>query len=297
MVEPKLAALSGEREAFLKWAEALRPSLHRYCARMMGSTIDGEDVVQETFARAFYQLSQSASVPPLKPWLLRIAHNTAIDHLRRADRRLTDPLDALDSDVPDDRPDPATVRAALATFLELPPLQRSAVILKDVLGLPNDEVAATLSTTVPAVKAALVRGRRTLADAKTEDAPSTPLSPELRSTLERYVTRFNARDWDGLRTMLAKDVELDLVAKAHRRGAEVGQYYGNYAKLDFTLRLGRVDGRPVLGVFPPGAPQPAYFLTLEVGDGGVRFIRDYRYVSDLAGEFVFIAEPSAGAPP
>jgi RNA polymerase sigma-70 factor (ECF subfamily) len=287
MAEPKLDALAGGRESFLGWVEALRPSLHRYCARMMGSTIDGEDVVQEVLAKAFYELSQSTSVPPLKPWLLRIAHNTAVDHLRRADRRLTDSLDALDTDLPDDRPDPATVRAALAAFLELPPLQRSSVILKDVLDLSNEELAATLSTTVPAVKAALVRGRRALADAKAGDAESTPLSPELRATLERYVARFNARDWDGLRALLAKDVELDLVSKARRRGEEVGQYFGNYAKLDFTLRAGRVDGRPALGVFPPGAATPAYFVTLEVDDGGVRFIRDYRYVGGLAGEFAF----------
>ena len=189
--------------------------------------------------------------------------------------------------MPDDRPDPATVRAALATFLELPPLQRSSVILKDVLGLSNEELAATLSTTVPAVKAALVRGRRALAEAKAAEATAAPLSAELRTTLERYVERFNARDWDGLRALLAKDVELDLVSKARRRGAEVGQYFGNYAKLDFTLRAGRVDGLPVLGVFPPGAAAPAYFVTLEVGEGGVRFIRDFRYVGGLTGEFAF----------
>lgn len=290
MPEPKLDVLSGGRETFLEWVDELRPSLHRYCARMMGSTIEGEDVVQETLAKAFYQLSQSATVPPMKPWLLRIAHNTAIDHLRRAERTLTDSLDALDTDVPDDRPDPATVRAALGAFLELPPLQRSSVILKDVLGLSNEDVAATLSTTVPAVKAALVRGRRTLAEAKTVTATGAPLSAELRATLERYVERFNARDWDGLRALLAKDVELDLVSKARRRGPEVGQYFGNYAKLDFTLRLGRVDGRPVLGVFPPGATAPAYVVVLEADDTGVRFIRDYRYVGRLLSELAFVPE-------
>ncbi|MBL8921362.1 MAG: hypothetical protein JNJ54_21055 [Myxococcaceae bacterium] len=288
MPELKLEQLSGGREAFLLWVDEFRPSLHRYCARMMGSTIEGEDIVQETLAKAFYQLSQSVSTPPLKPWLLRIAHNTAIDHLRRSERALTDSLDTLDTDVPDDRPDPATVRAALAAFLELPPLQRSSVILKDVLSLSNEDVAATLATTVPAVKAALVRGRRALAAAKTGDATGAPLSAELRATLERYAERFNARDWDGLRALLAKDVELDLVSKARRRGPEVGQYFGNYAKLDFTLRPGRVDGRPVLGVFPPGASAPAYFLTLEANDDGVRFIRDYRYVGSLANEFVFV---------
>lgn len=287
MPELKLDVLASGREGFLQWVEELRPALHRYCARMMGSTIDGEDVVQEVLAKAYYQLSQSVSAPPLRPWLLRIAHNTAVDHLRRSERRLTDSLDAMELELPDDRPDPATVRAALATFLELPTLQRSAVILKDVLGLSNEDVANTLSTTVPAVKAALVRGRKTLAEAKTPETEPAPLTPALRSTLERYVERFNARDWDGLRALLAKEVELDLVSKAARRGDEVRQYFGNYAKLDVTLRLGRVDGRPVMGVFQPGAASPAYVITLDVGDDGVRFIRDYRYLDYLASELRF----------
>jgi RNA polymerase sigma-70 factor (ECF subfamily) len=288
MAELELQSLAGGREQFLSWVAEFRPELHRYCARMMGSAIDGEDVLQESLAKAFYQLSQSLTLPPLRPWLLRIAHNTALDHLKRYERTHVEPLDALDAEtLSDGATDPATVRAALATFLELPVLQRSAVILKDVLGLSNEDIASALQTTVPAVKAGLVRGRAKLKQVTGPAPVATTLSAELRATLDSWVSRFNARDWDGLRSLLAKEVELDLVSRAARRGAEVGQYFGNYARADVTLTLGLAEGRPVLGVFPAGATTPAYVIQLEVGADGVRFIRDYRYVPYLAAELVF----------
>jgi RNA polymerase sigma factor (sigma-70 family) len=284
----QLQSLSAGREQFMEWVSAFRPELHRYCARMMGSAIDGEDVLQEALAKAFFQLSQSVSLPPLKPWLLRIAHNTALDHLKRYERRHADVLDdAVAETLVDDAADPATVRAALAVFLDLPVLQRSTVILKDVLGLSAEDIAETLQTTVPAVKAALVRGRAKLADAGQPAHAAPALSAGLRATLDQWVSRFNARDWDGLRALLAKDVELALVAKAHRRGAEVSQYFANYAKENITLALGEVDGRAVLGVFRQGSDAPAYVIQLDVGPSGVRGIRDYRYVPYLGAALDF----------
>lgn len=287
-MELQLQSLSAGREQFMEWVSEFRPELHRYCARMMGSAIDGEDVLQEALAKAFFQLSQSVSLPPARPWLLRIAHNTALDQLKRYERRHVDVLDdAVAETLADDAADPATVRAALALFLDLPVLQRSAVILKDVLGLSAEDIAETLQTTVPAVKAALVRGRTKLAEAGEPAHTAPTLSADLRSTLDQWVSRFNARDWDGLRVLLAKDVELALVAKAQRRGAEVSQYFGNYAKDDVTLTLGEVDGRVVLGVFRRGADKPAYVIQLDVGPNGVRGIRDYRYVPYLGAALDF----------
>ena len=282
MAEVELKVLASGRENFLEWVAEYRPQLHRYCARMMGSAIDGEDVLQESLAKAFYQLSQSITVPPLRPWLLRIAHHTALDHLKRYERKYVEPIDEhLEETLSDGAVDPAAVRAALATFLELPVLQRSAVILKDVLGLTNEDIASALQTTVPAVKAGLVRGRARLKEVAGPSPTEVTLSAELRRTLDTWVSRFNARDWDGLRALLAKDVELDLVARASRRGAEVGQYFSNYAKDDVTLTLGQVDGQPVLGVFKKGAGAPAYVIQLGLGEDGVRFIRDFRYVTYL----------------
>jgi RNA polymerase sigma-70 factor, ECF subfamily len=121
--------------SFIGMVDALRPELHRYCARIIGSVIEGEDIVQDTLAKAFYTLSLHPEMPPLRPWLFRIAHNRAMDLLKSHGRKLTEMREDLD-DVAgfEDGSDPAAVRVALARFLALPVTQRSAVILKDVLG-------------------------------------------------------------------------------------------------------------------------------------------------------------------
>jgi RNA polymerase sigma factor (sigma-70 family) len=80
--QAELLALAGE----------LRPDLHRYCARLMGSVIDGEDVVQDTLIRAFAALQDLEEEPPLRPWLFRIAHNRALDLLRSREVRMADPI-------------------------------------------------------------------------------------------------------------------------------------------------------------------------------------------------------------
>src|SRR5262245_35114122 len=157
------AAIAKAREEFLATVESVRPELHRYCARLTGSVIEGEDIVQETLARAFYSLAELPEPPPLRSWLFRIAHNVAIDHLRRHETRFTEARDdTTDLAGADEPADPAIVRAALARFLVLPTTQRCAVILKDVLDHSLEETAATMETTVMAVKAALVRGRAAL---------------------------------------------------------------------------------------------------------------------------------------
>ena len=78
--ESLIATLEEGRRQFLALVDEVRPELHRYCARMTGSVADGEDVVQDTLARAYYQLPELKELPPLRPWLFRIAHDPAIDH-------------------------------------------------------------------------------------------------------------------------------------------------------------------------------------------------------------------------
>src|SRR4029078_13197331 len=115
------------------------------------------------------ELSGLKDLPAMRSWLFQIAHNRALDFLRRYERRMAEPLELVEESAPDASPDAESalaqreaVRAAVSRFLDLPPVQRSCVILKDVLGHSLDEIAEMLSFSVPAVKAALHRGRARL---------------------------------------------------------------------------------------------------------------------------------------
>src|SRR5260370_16853985 len=125
----------------------------------------------------------------------------------------------------DDGPDPAVVRAALATFVSLPVTQRSAVILKEVLGPSLEETAETMGTTVMAVKAALVRGRRTLLEREPDRAETAATT---RADLDRYASLFNARDWDGVRAPVSDDWRLDLVSHPHPPLHHIPPYLHRY---------------------------------------------------------------------
>src|SRR5438105_10457152 len=147
-----IGMLERARRQFLAVVNHVRPDLHRYCTRMTGSVADGEDVVQETLARACYELSQMRTLPPLRPWLFRIAHNRAIDHWRHEAYRMSEPLDAAVDIAAESTHEPdnvlarnQAVRAAISCFLELAPAQRACVILKDVLDHSIDEIAVELN--------------------------------------------------------------------------------------------------------------------------------------------------------
>ena len=280
------------REQFLGLVADVRPELHRYCARLTGSIIEGEDIVQETLARAFYALSLEAEVPVLRPWLFRIAHNAALDFLKSHGRKYVD-LHAEVEEVAafEERSDPAIVRAALARFLALPVTQRSAVILKDILGHSLEETAETMGTTVMAVKAALVRGRRKLLEGD-GDGTGEELAATTRASLHRYASLFNARDWDGVRALVSDDCRLDVVSKSQRRGKQVGMYFGRYEKENVSLRVVRLEGRLAFGAYVAGAAAPAYFILIDFEEGRVTSIRDFRYVPYIVNEAVFEVVPA-----
>jgi RNA polymerase sigma-70 factor, ECF subfamily len=274
------------REQFLAMVGDVRPELHRYCARLTGSVIEGEDVVQDTLAKAFYALSLSPEVPPLRPWLFRIAHNTAMDFLKSHARKLVDVHADLEEIAGfEDKPDPAVVRAALARFLLLPLPQRSAVILKDVLGHSLEETAETMGLTVMAVKAALVRGRGNLLQQPGERDEATTVTT--RAELDRYASLFNARDWDGLRALISDDCRLDVVSKSQRRGKQVGLYFGRYEKENVALRVVRLEGQLAFAAYVAGATEPAYFILLDFENGCVKSIRDFRYIPYITADADF----------
>jgi RNA polymerase sigma-70 factor (ECF subfamily) len=272
----------------LAQAGELRPELHRYCARLMGSVIDGEDVVQDTLVRAFVALQDMEETPPLRPWLFRIAHNRALDLLRSRAVRAAEPIDAAAEVADSGHPDPVeglmrqeAVRTAVSRFAELPTLQRSIVILKDVLGESLIEIAALLDLTVDAVKGHLARGRARLREINAQeiDAQAEPRPPS--AAVARYVALFNQGDWDGLRALLADDVKLIQSSHPPRVGAvDVGMFFTIYAKIDgLWLAPAWLEGREVIAVFEDhAAPKPAYMMWLEWRDGRIGFIRDYRYV-------------------
>ena len=289
-----IGVLEQGRRQFLALVDHVRPELHRYCTRMTGSVADGEDVVQETLARACYELSQLRVLPPLRPWLFRIAHNRAIDHWRHEAYRVSEPLDAA-AELADEavhEPDNVlarnhAVRAAISCFLELAPAQRGCVILKDVLDHSIDEIAIELNLSVPAVKAALHRGRAAL---QRLTAPPGPRSRTVSPALRHYASLFNAHDWEGVRSMLADDVRLDLVSQRKAAGRrEVGNYFTNYDRAGgWHLVPGWLDGREVLAVLPDShATHSRYFIELAWQDGRVIAIRDFRYVPYIAQDDQF----------
>lgn len=283
------------RDRFMELVDDIRPELHRYCARMTGSVFDGEDVVQDTLAKAYFALGQMPQPPNLRPWLFRIAHNTAMDFLKRYERRHVEPVAELpERPAPqDDALDPTLVESALSVFTELPPVQRSAVILKDVLGQSLDEAAETMETTVGAVKAALSRARTNIARVPRTAIAQSPqrLSGERQAILRRYVDLFNAHDWDGLRALLGAESRLDVVSRVQQRMADAG-YCDRYAKYleteEIRAEAGFVDGVPAIAMFSPASSrQPAYFVLLEADEGRISLIRDFRYVPYIARDARF----------
>jgi RNA polymerase sigma-70 factor, ECF subfamily len=283
-----LPAMAEARQRFMELVAGVRPELHRYCARMTGSIFDGEDVVQDTLAKAYYALSEMEEPPPLRPWLFRIAHNTAMDFLRRYEHRNVELVAEVPEPAePDERgADPQLVEAALAVFVALPPAQRSALALKDVLGHSLQEAAATMGTTVAGVKSALVRARAKVATATRAQPPSTASAEELQR-LQRYADLFNARNWDGLRALFGEESQLDLVSRWQRRGASAARYFARYEEKadaeDLRAQAGLVDGLPVIAVFRPRASgHPAYFIQVSWRGDRIALVRDFHYVSYIA---------------
>jgi len=276
----------------------MRPMLHRYCARMVGSVIDGEDVLQDALIKAVESLASAGAIGNPRGWLFRIAHNTALDFLRRRNRqevfRSGEEVDMI-ADPADTVLNREIAGASLRTFMRLPVAQRSSVILMDVLGCSLKEVCEVMDLSLPAVKAALHRGRtqlRELAD-EPDDLPHPKLSEADRERLGAYVTHFNARDFDAIRAMITDDVRLDLVNKTRMKGkAEVSRYFGNYSKVgDWHLVPGLVEGRPAILVFDPDQPGsgPKYFMLLQWSADKVATIRDFRhapYITDGLEYFI-----------
>jgi RNA polymerase sigma-70 factor (ECF subfamily) len=233
------AAKAGDEAAFASLVERYRRELHVHCYRMTGSFEDAEDLVQETFLRAWRKRASFEGRSTFRAWLYRIATNACLDALAHdALRAPADPGAALPApaDLPwlqpypdllldgaapsEGEPDAAAVSketielAFLAAIQHLPPRQRAVLILRDVLGWPAKETASLLETSVSSVNSALQRARATLKERlprrRLEWAAGADPSEEERALLQRYVDAHERADIAGLAALLRDDALLTM---------------------------------------------------------------------------------------
>jgi RNA polymerase sigma-70 factor (ECF subfamily) len=219
---------------FTSRAEPFRRELLAHCYRMSGSLEEAEDLVQETYLRAWRSYGGFEGRSSLRVWLYRIATNACLTALEQRGRRalpsglggpadLAGPPAQADPDVAWLGPfptaeDPAAIVAAreglrlalIASLQYLPPRQRAVLVLREVLAFPAVEVATMLDTTVAAVKSTLQRARASLAEV-TPDSVSEPTEPQARALLDQYVAGFENADTAALERALRTDAAIELV--------------------------------------------------------------------------------------
>jgi RNA polymerase sigma-70 factor, ECF subfamily len=288
--------------------EQYRAELTGYCYRMLGSTFEAEDAVQETLLRAWRGFEGFEGRAALRSWLYRIATNVCLDMLSGTQRRAR-PMDlgpAKAADIsllgeplpettwvepmPDGRVlpsgnDPAevaelreTVRLAFVAALQhLPPRQRAVLILREVLRWKATEVAELLDTTVPSVNSALQRARSALRAGKiTAEDSSTSMDEEQRALLARYVDAFERYDMDSLTSLLHEDASWSMPPyKLWLRGhLDIRRWClgPGIACSGSRLVATAANGAPAFGQYKPspgGGYEPWALQVLEVSPGGI----------------------------
>jgi RNA polymerase sigma-70 factor, ECF subfamily len=239
------AARAGDESAFAQLAERYRRELQVHCYRLLGSFEDAEDIVQETYLRAWRSRSTFEGRSSFRAWLYGIATNACLDLLKRRPRRVLPPQVAAAADphvpplptadlpwlqpYPDRLLEPAAPGAEpdavlvdketieltfMVAIQHLPPRQRAVLILRDVLGWSAKETAALLDATVGAVNAALQRARSTmkrhLPARRLEWASGSDATEEERSLLQRYVDAHERADASDLAELLQEDARLTM---------------------------------------------------------------------------------------
>jgi RNA polymerase sigma-70 factor (ECF subfamily) len=309
--------------------EQHRRELTAHCYRMLGSPFEAEDAVQDALLRAWRSIDTFEGRAGLRSWLYRIATNVCLDMLSGSERRAR-PMDlgparAHDvADIGDILPevtwiepvpdrlvvqdgDPAavvesreTIRLAFVAALQhLPPRQRAALILCEVLRWKASEVAELLETSVASVNSALQRARATLDAADVSSAPaSPPLDQETRELLGRYVTAFERYDMDELTSLIHEDAtqsmppyELWLRGRDDILGWWVGRGAG--CRGSRVIPTVAANGSPAFGQYKPSEDGDGYepwaLQVLEIEDG-----RIVEFTFFLGTETLF---PLFGLPP
>jgi RNA polymerase sigma-70 factor (ECF subfamily) len=296
---------------FPQLADPYRRELLAHCYRMLGSVHDAEDLVQETYLRAWRAYHTFESRSSLRTWLYRIATNVCLTALDGREKRplptglgapSADPGDTLVNQpevpwlepIPDallraDESDPAAIvssresirLAFIAALQHLPPRQRAVLILRDVLKWRAAEVAEAVGITTAAVNSTLQRARTQLAQASlTEDTIVEPTSPEQRELLDRYVQAFWDKDIATIVEMFTKDIVWEMPPfTAWYQGAEnVGRLIATQCPGgvgDMRMVPTEANGQPAFGLYMRGDDdvfRPFHLQVLTQGVGGVRHV-------------------------
>lgn len=302
--------------SFDEAAARYRVELMTHCYRLLGSTEDAEDAVQETLLRGFRSLDSWEGRSSMRTWLYAIATNVCMDSHRAAVRRplpsdLSDPGNPrdlsgedpailwlqpiADSALHDERADPAAQVAArsgmrlafLAALQHLSPVQRAVLVLRDVLAWKAAEVAEALDLTVPSVNNHLQRARRRLS----EVAPSHDTAPlDDHAATQRandYAHTFLRADVDGLVRLLSEDVTLDMPPQPtwFRGRDDVGHFLAHrVAGQRWRALTTRVNTQPAVGLYVEFASEwrPESVHIIDADDHHVRSIIVYRDAETIA---------------
>ncbi|MEV6298225.1 RNA polymerase subunit sigma-70 [Actinoplanes sp. NPDC051861] len=252
--------------AFAEMTSGYRTELLVHCYRMVGSVQEAEDLVQETYLRAWRSFERFEGRSSVRTYLYRIATNACLSLLAQRKRRIMPSALPADGDplwlepIPDALlvGDPAVaaqssagIRLAFVAALQhLPPVRRAALILRDVLMLSAAETAEVLDTTPAAVNTALLRARKQMAEAAPRaDDVGEPDDRRIRMLLDRYVTAFEAADLTALGRLMREDIALEMppLPAWYRGRDEVLRFLGERV-LDepgrFRLSLTSANGRP-----------------------------------------------------
>ena len=312
-----------DADAFVRETEPYRRELLAHCYRMLGSVFDAEDLVQETYLRAWRHYEGFEGRSSVRTWLHQIATNgclTALSQRERAGRRELpsglcgpeqDPESAVleadphtrwleplpDALVTPESGDPAAVVAAregvrlalVAGLQHLPPRQRAVLILRDVLAFSAEEVAQMLETSTASVKSALQRARATLRDrAPTAHRITEPTAPQARAVLDSYIKAFENADADLLRRLLLRDATIE--------APPVRAWFSGRATCVPVLR-DRVMGEPGRWRMLPassganGHPAAGVYLRDEYGEYRPYGVVVLEVVGDRVGRIISFDDP------
>lgn len=286
---PEDPALSEVRSRFLNSLGKLRPTLHRYCARMCGSALDGEDLVQETLAAASYKVSL-ANPGFLEPSLLRMAHERCMTFIRldlgHRERPVLHGEGLIRAIGPQQKWTAMPIESGLESRASiLRPFDRAAVLCMDMLGLSMLETAVLIVATVGALKIALHRARATLRELPPL-APSAPIDSEQLAMLREYAACFNRLNVEGIHRLVRNDARIEIVGAFNGLMRDLDAVYADaYAATPWEWKqsAARVDGEPALitsrRIGQEWLPYSAIRLWWE--SGRVVRIRDYMHIRHI----------------